>query len=42
MKDITSGIEGYLGRKGKTISMWNPNAVYSKGDLTMYFRQEKD
>ena len=35
-------LEEVVGSGGKPLTMWNPNIIYQKGDLVLYFKQERE
>jgi len=40
MAEATSDLGDWLGTTGKTITMWDPNLVYAKDDIVLYFKEE--
>lgn len=35
-------LEEVVGSGGKPLTLWNPNIIYQKGDLVLYFKQERE
>ena len=42
LNEATSDLEDYAGKGKPTITMWNPNTTYSKGDLVLHFKTESE
>lgn len=40
MTESTKDLESFIDFSGKTITMWNPNMVYQKDDIVLYFKSE--
>ena len=40
IEQATKDLEDTIGIGGKTISLWNPNMVYAKDDIVLYFKTE--
>lgn len=42
MNQLTSEIEGLVGDQQLSITLWDPNVSYGKGEVVVYFKEESE